>query len=170
MQVDVGFGNNCATRPILLKENIVVPHIAPSECRLVKESLLEFTDKTQKIWIYQTRYNPETEWMANICFSEVEFLPQDFGVMNFSVSRNPTSWFTQTFVCMKMLMSEDEKEIEGQCVMSGREVKRRLRGKSEVLEKLESEEDRVRALGKWFGMHFREDEVQGIRGMPSMIK
>lgn len=108
--------------------------------------------------------------MANICFSEVEFLPQDFGVMNFSVSRNPTSWFTQTFVCMKMLMSEDEKEIEGQCVMSGREVKRRLRGKSEVLEKLESEEDRVRALGKWFGMHFREDEVQGIRGMPSMIK
>lgn len=107
--------------------------------------------------------------MPNICFSEIEFLPQDFGVMNFFVSQNPASFFTQIFICMRMIMSEDEKEIEGQCVMSGREVKRRVRGKTEVVEKLESEEDRVRALEKWYGMHLREDEIQGIRGLSSMI-
>lgn len=168
--MDVGFGNNCATRPIPLKENAVVPHIAPAESRLVKESLLEFRDKTQKVWVYQTRYNQESDWIPNISFSEVEFLPQDFNVMNFAVSRNPASWFTQTFVCMRMVMDEEGKEIVGQCIMGGKEVKRRVRGESETLQTLESEEDRVEALAKWFDMHLHEEEVQGIRGLVSMIK
>ena len=147
-----------------------MPHIAPGESRLVKESLQEFRDKTQKVWVYQTRYNQESDWIPNICFSEVEFLPQDFGVMNFAVSRDPKSWFTQSFVCMKMIMNEEGTEIEGQCIMVGREVKRRVRGQSEILKTLESEEDRVEALAKWFDIHLQEEEVQGIRGLVSMIK
>lgn len=147
-----------------------MPCIAPSEMRLVRESIPEFTDKSQKVWIYQTRYNQGSEWVPNICFSEIEFLPQDFGVMNFSVSRNPTSWFTQVFVCLRMIEDENGKEIKGQCVLSGKEVKRRVRGETEVVEQLECEDDRVKALGKWFDMHFREDEASGIQGMASQIK
>lgn len=147
-----------------------MPHIAPSESRLVKESLREFTDKSQKAWVYQTRHNPESDWTPNISFSEAEFLPQDFGAINFSVSQNAASWFTQSFVCMRMIMDKEGEEIEGQCVLSGREVKRRVRGHTEILETLESEDDRVQALAKWFDMHLREDEIQGIRGMVSMIK
>lgn len=145
-------------------------NIAPSEMRLVKESLLEFCDKSQKVWVYQTRHDRDSDWIPNICFTEAEFLPQDFGVMNFAVSQSSTSWFTQVFVCMRMIMDESGREVKGQCIMSGREVKRRVRGQTEVLETLESEDDRVKALARWFDMHLREDEVQAIRGMVSMLR
>ncbi|KAJ5545054.1 hypothetical protein N7535_006558 [Penicillium sp. DV-2018c] len=168
--VDVGFGNNCATAPLPLQEGATATAIAPSEMRLVRESIAEFTDPSQKIWIYQVRYNPESKWVPQICFSEVEFLPQDFGVMNFSTSRSRTSWFTQIFVCMRMILNERGTEIIGQRVMSGKEVKQRLHGETEVLQILETEDDRVKALAKYFDMHLRESEIQGIRGLPSELK
>lgn len=168
--VDVGFGNNCATAPLLLQEGATATAIAPSEMRIVRESIAEFTDPSQKIWIYQTRYNPESKWLSLICFSEVEFLPQDFEVMNFSVSQSRTSWFTQAFFCMRMILDQTGTEIIGQCVMSGKEVKERLRGQTEILQVLETEEDRVKALAKYFDMHLLESEIQGIRGMTSELK
>ncbi|KAF3386272.1 hypothetical protein F1880_001602 [Penicillium rolfsii] len=168
--VDVGFGNNCATAPLPLQENAPATCIAPSEMRLIKESLVESIDKSQKVWIYQTRNNPESPWVPNICFSEVEFLPQDFDVMNFSTSKNPTSWFVQTVVCVRMILDPTGTEIIGQCIMSGKEVKQRISGKTEVLQVLETEEDRVKALAKYFDMHLRPGEVAGIRGLVSQIK
>ncbi|CDM36617.1 hypothetical protein DTO013E5_4595 [Penicillium roqueforti] len=168
--VDVGFGNNCATAPLLLQEGATATAIAPSEMRIVRESIAEFTNSSQKIWIYQTRYNPESKWLPQICFSDMEFLPQDFSVMNFESSQSRTSWFTQIFVCMRMLLGPSGTEIVGQCIMSGKEVKMRLRGQTEILQVLETEEDRVEALAKYFDMHLRESEIQGIRGMTSELK
>ncbi|KAJ5169413.1 Arylamine N-acetyltransferase [Penicillium coprophilum] len=168
--IDVGFGNNCATAPLLLQEGATATAIAPSEMRIVRESIAEFTDQSQKVWIYQTRYNSESDWLPMICFADVEFLPQDFGVMNFSVSQSRTSWFTQVFVCMRMIMDQSGTEIIGQCVMSSKEVKERLRGETKILQVLGTEEDRVKALAKYFDMHLREDEIQGIRGMISELK
>ncbi|KOS38046.1 hypothetical protein ACN38_g11147 [Penicillium nordicum] len=168
--VDVGFGNNCATAPLLLQEGATATAIAPSEMRIVRESIAEFTDPSQKIWIYQTRYNPESKWLPQICFSEVEFFPQDFGVMNFSISQRRTSWFTQVFVCTRMILDQSGTEIIGQCIMLGKEVKERLHGQTEILQVLETEEDRVKALAKYFDMHLCESEIQGIRGMTSELK
>ncbi|KAJ5160860.1 uncharacterized protein N7482_007864 [Penicillium canariense] len=169
-QVDVGFGNNCATAPLHLHEGATATWIGRSEMRLIRESIAEFTDKSQKVWIYQTRYNPESSWLPNICFSEVEFLPQDFGMMNFSVSQKATSWFKQTFVCMRMILSPTGKEIIGQCIMAGKEVKRRIHGQTEILQVLQSEEDRVQALAKYFDMHLRDSEIHGIQGLTSQLK
>lgn len=90
--------------------------------------------------------------------------------MNFFTSKHPSSWFCQRFVCSMMIMDESEREIVGQYVMPGKEVKRRMNGQTEVLENLQSEDDRVQALAKWFGMHLREDEIKGIEGLGSQIK
>lgn len=138
--------------------------------RLVRESIAEFTDKTQKIWIYQTRYDAESKWQPMICFNDVEFLPQDFAVMNFAVSQTRTSWFTQTFVCMQMIPDADGQEIIGQCIMSGGEVKRRVRGQTEILQVLHTEEDRIKALAKYFNVHLRGSEIEGIRGLVSELR
>ena len=168
--MDVGFGNNCATAPLPLQEGATATSIAPSEMRLIKDSLAECIDKTQKPWIYQTRKNADSPWVPNFCFSEVEFLPQDFGVMNFSVSQNPTSFFVQNFVCMRMIPDTTGKEIIGQCIMSGKEVKQRIKGQTEVLQVLQTEDDRVKALSKYFDMHLRKNEVEGIQGLTSQLK
>lgn len=138
--------------------------------RLVRENIAEFIDQTQKVWIYQVRYNPESVWLPMICFNDVEFLPQDFGVMNFSVSQTRTSWFTQVFVCMRMILDEDGREIIGQYIMSGNEVKRRLRGQTEILQVMQTESDRVQALATYFDMHLRGSEIGGIRGLASELK
>lgn len=169
-QVDVGFGNNGATAPLLLQEGATAKLISPSEMRIVRESIPEFTDPNHKVWIYQTRHNPESNWVPLICFSDVEFLPQDFEVMNFSVSQGRASWFVQAFFCMRMILDQSGTEIIGQCVMSGKEVKRRLRGQTEILQTLQTEDDRVKALAKYFDMHLREGEIQGIRGLTSELK
>ncbi|GFF51720.1 hypothetical protein IFM62136_01868 [Aspergillus lentulus] len=168
--VDVGFGSNGPTSPLPMKENEVAVCIAPSEMRLIKDSIPDFVDKSQKLWIYQVRYSPEREWIPMYSFSEVEFLPQDFAVMNFATSQQPTSWFTQAFVCTKMIMSEDGLEPQGIYVMIGKEVKKRLGKETEVVATLANENDRRQALAKYFDMHFQDYDVEGIQGLSSQIK
>jgi hypothetical protein len=41
-RVDVGFGNNCATAPLLLQEGATATAIAPSEMRIVREIFVPY--------------------------------------------------------------------------------------------------------------------------------
>lgn len=68
-----------------------------------------------------------------------------------------------------MILDAKEEEIEGQLTLAGNQVKRRIRGKSEILQTLKTENDRVNDLATWFGLHFQEEEVQGIQGLVSQI-
>lgn len=137
---------------------------------MVRESIPEAIDQTQKLWIYQIRYNEDSNWLPMICFADVEFLPQDFGVMNFSVSQTRTSWFTQAFVCTRMILDADAQEIIGQYILAGKEVKRRIRGQTEILQVMQTEVDRVKALAEYFDMHLRDSEIVGIRGLTSELR
>lgn len=168
-QVDVGFGTNGATAPLPLQDGASSTRIAPSEMRLVKDTLVEFTDKSQKVWIYQVRHNPESEWLSMTCFYDMELLPQDFELMNFATSQRRTSWFTQSFVCTRMILDSAGKEIIGQYILAGKDIKRRLHGQTEQVQVLEKEEDRVKGLAEYFDMNLRANEIQGIRGMTSEI-
>ncbi|KAB8273626.1 hypothetical protein BDV30DRAFT_226458 [Aspergillus minisclerotigenes] len=169
--VDVGFGNCGPTSPLPLKEDgAVAVCMAPAEMRLVKDTPIEFIDRSQKLWIYQIRHNPGSNWIPQYSFSEVEFLPQDFAAMNYSTSHRPTSWFVQALVCTRVIMDETGIEPIGIYILSGKEVKKRLHGETETVAIFEKEEDRVNALAKWFDMHFLEHEIEGVRGLVSQIK
>ncbi|GES61763.1 N-acetyltransferase family protein [Aspergillus terreus] len=166
--VDVGFGRNGPTSPLPLQEDVSATLIAPEEMRLIKTSLAECVDQTQKFWVYQAR-SPGGHWIPNYSFSEMEFLPQDFGMMSFYTSQNRSSFFTQRLVCTRLIL-DDQLEPVGIYILSGTEVKKMLRGETEVVASFKTEDDRVRAMAEYFGMHFHEHEVQGVRGLPSQIK
>lgn len=167
----MGFGNFGPTSPLPLEEDgTIAVCMAPAEMRLVKDTPIEFIDRNQKLWIYQIRHNPESNWIPQYSFSEVEFLPQDFASMNYSTSHRPTSWFVQALVCTRVILDETGIEPIGIYILSGKEVKKRLRGETETVATLEKEEDRVIALAKWFDMHFLEHEIEGVRGLASQIK
>ncbi|KAL3461433.1 hypothetical protein BJX64DRAFT_277904 [Aspergillus heterothallicus] len=119
--VDVGFGNNVPTSPLPLEENTVSINIAPSEMRLIKDTLPEAFDKSQKVWIYQIRFSSESVWIPIYAFTEVEFLPQDFAMMNFHTHQLPSSWFTQIFVCVQLILNEAGDELEGLYILAGKE-------------------------------------------------
>lgn len=142
--VDVGFGRNGPTLPLLLENNAQEDGIAPgARVRLVRDSLpqsLHRADNAQKLWIYQHRgpsnrthhhhasvagmVGQEAEgrmeerenWIPNYAFTELEFFPQDFENMKFVVGRARTSFFTYTVVVMKYLVERDE---EGEAVCTG---------------------------------------------------
>ncbi|KAF9888935.1 N-terminal acetyltransferase [Aspergillus nanangensis] len=167
---DVGFGLNTPTSPLLLQEGATATLIAPSEMSLIKAPLPEFTDQTQKVWVYQARNDPQSPWRPQYSFSDVEFLFEDFIMMNFFTSQSRSILFTQKLACTRVILDDQCLESIGIYILAGREVKRILHGKTETIEALSTEEDRVNALVKYFGLRFREHELEGIQGLASQIK
>ncbi len=161
--LDVGFGADGPTRPLPLLERTRFPGIAPQELRLVKENIPANTDPSQRLWVYQTRHTPSDSWSPKYCFSEVEFLPQDYAMMNFYTSQCKFCWFTYKIAVVKMIREGDK--IIGTVILNGDVVKRRIRGETEELKHCVTERQRVEALERWFGIALTAEERRGIKGM-----
>lgn len=105
--------------------------------------------------------------MPTYCFSELEFIPNDFEVMNFRTSSSRASWFTYRFVLNSIILDKETDEPIGAVILVGGEVKRRLQGISEVVETCKNETERIQALKRWFDIDLRDEEIRGIQGMAS---
>src|ERR1700761_1217223 len=111
--VDAGFGPRGPVKPLPLSECLVSPAIYPGSARLIIENIPPNTDPDQRAWIFQSRGEPDGPWLTNYCFTELEFLPGDFEVMNFNTSKSRTNWFTNKIVCSKFLLDEKGEEVVG---------------------------------------------------------
>ncbi len=168
--VDVGFGGNGATAPLSLKHNAVQDRITPGQMRLIQSNIAEHTDASQRLWIYQIRHAVDKEWEPTYCFTETEFLPQDYELMNFWTSQNRRSFFTYSILMAKMLMSDEGRLIGAVTLNDGREAKKRIG--SEVVERrvCNSEKERLQLLKDWFGIRLTEEEERGIKGTVTELK
>ena len=170
--VDVGFGSDGPTRPLPLVNSLdtgdTIPGIGPQQLRLIYSNIAPNTDPHQRLWISQRRQTPDDEWSAAYCFVELEFLPQDYSIMNFWTSQSKSVFFTHTIVSVKMIM--EGEAVIGQYIMFGAEVKRKIKGESETLVSCKNEGERVNALEKWFGLILTEDERRGIKGLVTELK
>src|SRR5271156_3717037 len=108
-QVDVGFGNFGAIGPILLEEGVQVPCVPGAEARLVYRAIANYTTD-QKLWVLEIRNAMSNVWAAGYCFSELEFLPQDFELVNYRTYNDPTSHFTYQLIVTKVLLDEQGGE------------------------------------------------------------
>jgi arylamine N-acetyltransferase len=172
---DVGFGSSGPHHPIPLKESYSARNVGTQSLRLVRSpppdlltSVSTSPSVDQALWTYQYRHTDESDWLPGYCFGETEFTPSDFAMMNWFMSTSPTSWFTYTVVCMKMVMSEEE-ELIGDVTLVGGEIKKRIGGTSEALAVLESEAQRVEALQEHLGVKLSVEERNGIRGRVSEL-
>jgi arylamine N-acetyltransferase len=168
--VDVGFGSSGPTEPILLKDGERVGTVPTSEGRLSYQSIAPFTDSSQKLWVFEVRNSPDSPWFSQYCFPEIEFLPEDYSVMNYSTSQGRTSWFTQRIVLTRIILDENQEKPIGNLTLASAELKRRLHAESETLVLCKTEQERVEMLNKYFGVQLQPDEVRGIEGLPSEIK
>ncbi len=166
--VDVGFGSNGPTHPLPLIHDEITYGIGPQEVRLLHTNIEQNTDPTQKLWVYEHRNEEKSDWVPAYSFTELEFLAPDYTIMNFYTSTSRTSFFTYTVVCMKMVL--EEEEVVGTVTLLGGDVKRRIRGETEQLESCETEEQRVKALEKYFGIVLSEEERNGIHGTVTELK
>lgn len=165
--LDVGFGSSGPTHPLPLKEKQILTNVGSQQMRLLHGPIPDFTQSSQHLWQYEHRNGTDQPWVPSYAFSEMEFTPSDFEMMNYFTSSHRTSWFTYFVVCVKMVM--EDGEIVGDVTLFGSEVKRRIRGKSELLCLCSSEEERVKALDELLGVKLSLAEVSGIRGMPTEL-
>lgn len=172
---DVGFGARGPTGLIPLKEGVQGKNLGDDDKgvfnQLTREHIMDNTHTTseQLLWIYSVRFDTKMPWLPIYCFTEIEFLPQDFQVMSFYVSQSPTSWFTQVIVCQKYLLDE-EGVVVGEVTLDGTKFKERRNGEKKILCEAGSEEERVNALKQHFGITLSKPEINGIKGLVSMIK
>ncbi|KAJ8113118.1 hypothetical protein OPT61_g4681 [Boeremia exigua] len=168
--VDVGFGGNGPIVPMPLdRSGTVREHIRPAAARLQWRNIPGNTDPTQRLWVYEHRPDEDSDFTMMYCFTELEFLPSDYALMNYFTSTSKHTFFTRTIVVERKIM-DDAGELVGQLIMGDKDIKWRLQGRKEKEIAFESEKDRLNALEEHLGIHFDEVERVSIQGLPSEIK
>ncbi|PYI07737.1 arylamine N-acetyltransferase 2 [Aspergillus sclerotiicarbonarius CBS 121057] len=160
--IDVGFGSNGPHQPVPLVPAYEFHNVGEQFGRLVYGPITQHTSKGQSLWQYEIR-NGHGDWTPAYCFTETEFLPEDFTMINYYMSTSRESWFTFHVVCVRMLLDDEGENIVGDLTLFNDTLKRRLGATSEVLEKFSSEEERVVALEKLFKIHVSEADRDRIR-------
>ncbi|KAK7702731.1 hypothetical protein SLS57_011230 [Botryosphaeria dothidea] len=172
---DPGFGGDAMRKPMPLVKHHITQNLGPQEIRFDYASIDNATNtciQRPKVWIYQYRNAPEQPWNSFCCFTETEFVHNDFEVMNFYTSKAPDSFQTVTPFVVKFLHRGGEDgtvEIYGKLMLVGGDVKENLGGKTRVIQSCASESERMKALKQWFGMSFTEEEQAGIKGRVSEL-
>lgn len=167
--VDVGFGTNGPTTPVKLVDGNEMPWgVTGDMVRAVWRGLDEFETPGEKCWVLQHGKEGSGEWSDVYAFTEIEFLPQDIKVVNFKTTGDVRgSLFNHMIIYMKTVM---EEETVGLLSLVDGKVKRKVKGKSEDVGKLESEIDRWVGLEKSFGIVLGEQERLEIRGLRTELQ
>lgn len=168
---DVGFGTGGPTQPMALVDGMTWTNVAPNQhARLRWGTIDENENPDAKLWIYERTDTNGGPWIQTYCFPDsVEFLPSDYGAMNFATSTARTSFFTQKVICAKFVLDEPNDEVLGTVVLFDRGAHRRIRGQKEPLATFEEEEERVDVLSHLFGIELSPQQQAGIEGLTSAI-
>lgn len=169
--VDVGFGKGATMIPVPLNKETghEFTTIAPLRGKLVYEKLEQNTDPSQRMWVYYSTDNADGPLMQRNCFTEQEFFPEDFEIMNWATMTKPTSYFVKTVMIMRTILNHETKQAEGTIVLHKDEVKRKIGDKVELLETLKNEAERVKAIEKYFSIVLTPSEQKAIIGMPQEL-
>lgn len=177
--VDVGFGVQEPTQPIPLEDGYEVTTVAPTRGRLELKHIdkqVTKDDPAQRLWVWCSRKHGAegagagAGWEDMYSFSESEVFPEDFEAMNYFVMTRPQSFFLQNVIAYRPVLDEATGELVAERILHGGVVKEGVSGQERVLEVLETEEDRVRALDKYFDIRLTEQEKKGIKGLATELR
>lgn len=168
--VDVAFGSNGPCRPIPLQSGLEFGGIYPVKCQLEYKALAEHTDPKQRAWVFSSQADEYSPWTDQYAFVEIEFFPADFEVMNLATMTAPQSFFVQTVVATKIILNQESQEPEGVLILHKDYVKMRIGESTVIVETLNTEAERVRALRYHFMIDLKPEEQRAIRGLPSELK
>jgi arylamine N-acetyltransferase len=181
---DVGFGPQEPTQPLRLVHGEVQPQIPPAESRLVYEKIPQNLSEN-KMWIYQIRFNANEDWTQRYCFTETEILPHDIEGLNWSPMRGLTSIFTQkVIVCRFSINTEspenvngvpdqdqtNDGEIDGTIAIDDSKLTWRKNGETILQKQLGSEDERLEALKKYWGVDLDVEDREAILGTTTAIR
>ncbi|KAF1913421.1 arylamine N-acetyltransferase 1 [Ampelomyces quisqualis] len=166
--VDVGMGAMGPNLPYPLEDGFETTSIAPRRIRLERRTIAESYGSGPKLWCYDVCYEPSNQgeniWTPVYCFTETEFLPQDYEIMSWFTSTNPRSFFTKYITSTIMLMDEADggEEIIGSITLFEGRIKRTLGLDRKVLRECKTEEERIVALKEFFDIDLTDVQRDSI--------
>ena len=169
--VDVGMGAKGPMVPIPLIPGASVFSISPRTARLLHGCIPEHTSSatSNALWRLEVRNHEVDEWTPAYAFSEIEFLPVDFEVMNWYTSTNPQNWLARKVLVGKMILDEKGNEIVGDLTLFEKTFRRRIHGQVDLEVQCVNEGERVKLLKKYFGIKLTVSEQEGIKEKVSEI-
>ena len=169
--VDVGMNARGPIVPMPLVSNTPVFSVSPRKARLLHSAIPEHTTShiLNMMWRLEVRNHDGCQWTPTYAFSEVEFLPVDFEMMNWYTMTSPRSWFTHKILVGRMISDSQTEEIIGDMTLFERTLRTRIHGKLTFEVECRSEKERVELLRNHLGIKLRDCELEGIRGKESEI-
>ena len=170
--IDVGMGSRGPMVPLLLSLDTCAISVAPRKVRLMRGLIPEHTSchTSNQLWKLEVSSCDGSPWVPTYAFSEIEFLSQDFEVMNWYISMHRRSWFTHKLLVSRMVMDPQGKELIGDVTLFERGLKERIHGKTMLELECKSEEERVELLHTRFEIKLSEKEKKGIEWTTSAIQ
>ena len=166
--VDVGMGSMGPNLPYPLRDGFETVSIAPRRIRVQLRAIAEsYGTHSNKLWCYDVCNKPpiegaESAWTPVYCFTETEFLPQDYQIMSWFTSTHPSSFFTQYVTCTKMIMDQAGEKIVGNFTLFEGDVKESVGSDRSVIRGCKTEDERVDVLKEIFGVELTEEQKKGI--------
>lgn len=166
--VDVGMGSMGPNLPYPLEDGFEIMSIAPRRIRVQYRAIAESYGKTSnELWCYDVCHDPgqgekENVWIPTYCFTETEFLPQDYEMMSWFTSTHPRSFFTRYVTSTKMIMDHAHAEIIGNVTLFEGTIKESVGEKRKLLRECKTEDERVDALKEVFGIDLTDEERNAL--------
>lgn len=175
---DVAFGGDGATVPLPLIDGLIHENMGTQQIRLHRDWIPTqlYRVETSKVWIYQYRNTPSAAWNSFYSFPGIEFMPLDWGVVNFWQYAHINSHQTYNVLVVKFLRTlktdstaRDEYTISGKRMLVNGTIKENLGGRTRIVTECESESERVTALRHFFDIKLSDSEILGIQGWRSQL-
>lgn len=169
--IDVGMNARGPIVPLPLISDTPTFSVSPRKARLLRSPIPEHTNTNplNAMWRLEVRNDEGCPWTPTYAFSEIEFLPVDFDMMNWYTMTCPRSWFTHKILVGRMILDSQAEEIIGDMTLFERTLRKRVHGKLTFEMECKSENERVKVLQEHFGIKLRDCERKGIKGKESEI-
>lgn len=166
---DVGFGGDGPTAPLPMIHGATQRNLGSQEIRLVHEPF-PGAAAGPLFWVYQYRNSSDAEWNTYYAFPEMEFTEMDFAMMNYWTATSERSFQIVQVLIVAFVRGEDGKSVKGKYMLHNGKVKRNLGGKTELVVECLTEDERVQALQRYFGITLTEDQKKAIQGHRTELK
>ncbi|EOA88150.1 hypothetical protein ACJQWK_01562 [Exserohilum turcicum] len=165
--VDVGMGAMGPNIPFPLEHGFQTTSVAPRLIRLQRRAIPEsYATSSNELWCYDVCYAPsatgDNKWTPVYCFTETEFLPQDYEIMSWFTSTNPRSFFTKYVTSTRMLMDDAGDKIIGNITLFEGGIKKSIGLDRTTVKECTTEDERVAALKDIFDIDLTDEERNGI--------
>jgi arylamine N-acetyltransferase len=164
--VDAGMGGFGPTIPLPLTDGHQAVSLSPRNVRLVRGCLPEHTSchSANQMWQFEVRNGGDDKpWIPTYAFTETEFIPIDFDMINWYITADRRSFFTHKILVCRLLLDQSQSEIVGDLMLYENGFRRRVNGQVELELGCSSEKERVELLEKHFGIRLTPQEQGGIR-------